>query len=362
MFDEVQLEQIWPKVDMDGEIAKNEAETLSEEIDQFEDQFDSFEEINESSLSSLCFSQKSDVDLSSSKETRKMITAQESRKLNQRNKGESKTEYECDKCGKKLKRKHSVRLHMVVHDNAFVKHSYLPCHLRRKHCEKKYQKQSSKQMKSSFQCDICGKELLNANKLIYHMGTIHTDGEFKCKLCDHIAKNKYQQNTHFTRVHKRDRCCEICGHWFSSKDFGLHMKPKNHVYPYTCSVEGCLRAFTTTNGLGKGIIEQTLTLNSFDFSSTSNFFCLFNLDAHERFFHKKVLMVRSARYVTEHFQRYRNFNELLRQIKSNLFVNLTIFSLSNFSSRSFFAAKVCDSCGIRSKLKSIIKLSRDLIK
>lgn len=231
--------------------------------------------------------------------------------------------FQCKKCGKNYKRssllsKHLKEMHATIDDlveqSARVMCDY--CGIVSQNKETLYHHLSNRHfphLRSSIEkkikCDVCDEKMISKNQLKHHINTVHNVGEFKCGQCDFVAHNKYLAIKHNYNVHRRDRFCELCGHWFSVFDYVQHSQIRPHVFPYTCTIEGCQRPFAAKNALGEHFIFE-----SGSFKTTSDFnliVCLFKMHMKDFSTIKYLLVVRFVRYVKDHFQLCRNFNGTL---------------------------------------------------
>lgn len=136
---------------------------------------------------------------------------------------------ECDLCGAKTQ----FPAQMIAHMNLY--------HM-------KYPKM--------IKCNMCDDSFVTYYRLIYHKRKVHEVGEFNCDQCDAKFDNRHYLVRH-VKKHKKNRFCELCGEFFDDRDFISHMRVKNHVYPYSCNVEGCSKKFTTEIRRGRHLFDES---------------------------------------------------------------------------------------------------------
>lgn len=109
----------------------------------------------------------------------------------------------CDICGKQLKNKHCLTVHMrIQHINV-----------------------------QNFQCEFCNESYKSISGLKYHIAQYHSKSfeVFKCSLCDFETKQEFLLRRHIKR-HNPDKTyiCSECGRSFGSLD-----SLKSHFYTHT---------------------------------------------------------------------------------------------------------------------------------
>lgn len=109
----------------------------------------------------------------------------------------------CDICGKQLKNKHCLSVHMKIQHIAV----------------------------QTFKCEFCNESYKSASGLKYHIAQHHseTTESFKCSICDFETKQEFLLRRHLKR-HNPDKSytCTTCGRSFASLD-----SLKSHVYTHT---------------------------------------------------------------------------------------------------------------------------------
>lgn len=132
--------------------------------------------------------------------------------------------YQCQKCGKRFKYKHSWKKHNItVHSD-----------------------------KREFQCDTCGKTFKTKNYLCTHEINVHQQNiPFKCRFCEKSLKTKKILNYHIQQVHqKKERkfICSICFEAFvSPKDLLRHSKIHSKIKDFQC--DHCHKSFSRADNL-----------------------------------------------------------------------------------------------------------------
>jgi len=136
--------------------------------------------------------------------------------------GGSSPAFECDICGKPIRRKQGLETHKLTHSG-----------------EKPYQ------------CNICGKYFTQTSSLRVHT-KIHTrENLYGCPLCDKKFTTKQNMHTHMHKCYTSDKLpfeCDICGKPIKRKQ-GLDVHKMTHTgeKPYKCDV--CGKYFTQTSSL-----------------------------------------------------------------------------------------------------------------
>ena len=127
-------------------------------------------------------------------------------KKRKRNNREEKN-LECDKCGKRIARKHMKRHHKNVHQQVLLKGNRKPVVL---------DKPTSK-----FKCDNCTKTFNREENLIRHISDVHIKAyEFACQHCGNLFKRKQHLNVHVLDHHSpffTNFECHICQKKFRQK-------------------------------------------------------------------------------------------------------------------------------------------------
>ncbi|MBY9000961.1 MAG: C2H2-type zinc finger protein [Candidatus Heimdallarchaeota archaeon] len=98
---------------------------------------------------------------------------------------------------------------------------------------------SSKNNKSKFKCEECGKEFARKDSLQRHKKSIHLKVKFECPHCDYSAARNDYLKRHINSIHLnlRKYVCEICGEGFNQSGtlnrhiLTIHEKRK----PYECT-------------------------------------------------------------------------------------------------------------------------------
>ncbi|XP_058978040.1 zinc finger protein 486 isoform X2 [Musca domestica] len=105
---------------------------------------------------------------------------------------------------------------------------------------KKKSKSSQPKPKKTFPCNICGKEMISASKLRYHM-VMHTgEKDYLCTMCPKAYSTIYALKHHM-RAHTGERPyeCKFCGDRFlRPTTLKSHMRRHTGERPYGCEICG----------------------------------------------------------------------------------------------------------------------------
>ncbi|KAK0163888.1 hypothetical protein PV328_002573 [Microctonus aethiopoides] len=95
------------------------------------------------------------------------------------------------------------------------------------------------------ECDKCGKKLANKNSLKYHTKSMHTtERPYVCQFCDESYVSKEARLIH-ERIHTGERpyICKLCNMQYRcSSNLSQHMKVHSKIRPYVCQY--CDKSFT----------------------------------------------------------------------------------------------------------------------
>lgn len=257
MFDEIDISKF---DDRHARKVKVELVDIKQETDDIDDAFDDYDqcEVLDGDFSDLDSAPSTSVKTEKLNSTTIEKKTQKSKicatKVNfaAKTRKKSAENFFCEICGQLFKAKTEFQKHMKFHRRAKFTCDYcgktvtnkrlLLVHISSFHI---------KGLPTEMQCDICGKGFYSKCVFNYHRKVVHESGAYNCKMCDFVARNVYHLQSHRWKVHERKRFCDICGNWFSSRDIKYHMRVKNHIFSYKCTVDSCPKVFSTEQGLGE---------------------------------------------------------------------------------------------------------------
>lgn len=144
-----------------------------------------------------------------------------------------KEAFSCPTCGRIFKEGNTLKNHIRTH---------LP------HAEK-----------YSFECEICGKKVVNKFSLKYHISTIHEKTiQHFCHVCGRGFGNKSNLRSHLISHSTENVSCEICGGTFKNRiSLQSHKKvhKPEHLRKFAC--EMCNKKFHNANHLKRHLISHS---------------------------------------------------------------------------------------------------------
>ncbi|XP_046575904.1 zinc finger protein draculin-like [Haliotis rubra] len=148
---------------------------------------------------------------------------------------EHKPSVQCGTCGKILKSKGSLNLHVRRHTRDFnfscqlCGESFLINQLLKEHVAKVHKKTGV------VKCKFCGKVTTTFRGMREHVKE-HAGEEHKCHDCDMSFSTKTKLKRHMS-WHSKDFECNVCGKWFPSKgQLKIHsLIHDEHAQKYQCS-------------------------------------------------------------------------------------------------------------------------------
>lgn len=113
--------------------------------------------------------------------------------------------------------------------------------------------------KFAFECEICGKKLVNKWSLKYHIHTIHerVQAHF-CHLCGRGFGNKSNLRSHLISHSTENVSCDICGGIFKNRiSLQSHKKihKPDHTKKFSCPT--CDKSFHNRNHLNRHIVSHS---------------------------------------------------------------------------------------------------------
>ncbi|KAG4068814.1 hypothetical protein HA402_004962 [Bradysia odoriphaga] len=158
---------------------------------------------------------------------------------------ELKKEYICDYCGVKLKSKHALSKHFLIHTNTKTH----PCRF----CGKLFRLSSTTTIherqhtgEKPYQCHECGKAFISKGLLTAHK-KIHEDTTYPCHICGKVFRLPHGYRNH-VKTHRveRDHKCTICGKTFNTRIYWKRHMDIHSERKHKCHF--CDSTFNTGDG------------------------------------------------------------------------------------------------------------------
>ncbi|XP_065206771.1 gastrula zinc finger protein XlCGF57.1-like [Planococcus citri] len=103
--------------------------------------------------------------------------------------------------------------------------------------------------KRPFSCKLCTASFSARQGLNVHLRQVHSDKQFKCPTCDHVAKHKGKLMQHIKCVHDKPFTCDTCGYRTGEKGKLQHHIGSKHSLTMSFVCEVCGKGFGTNTSM-----------------------------------------------------------------------------------------------------------------
>lgn len=193
----------------------------------------------------------------------RMLSTWESLMAHRRKRSEGEKRHACSLCDQKFTTMTGLKIHIKFkHDKPTKSHDCPECgrHFKDSSVLKAHiRTHLPDEEKFAFECELCGKKMVNKWSLKYHIDTIHEKiVKHFCNICDRGFGNKSNLRSHLISHSTENVPCDLCGGIFKNR-ISLQSHKKTHkpesARSFACGV--CNKTFHNRNHLNRHMISHT---------------------------------------------------------------------------------------------------------
>ncbi|KAL0808614.1 hypothetical protein ABMA28_013053 [Loxostege sticticalis] len=171
----------------------------------------------------------------------------------------------CTECDKSFVFFHALKRHMAEHFGSFVC-DICGAHYFDRRTLDMHTKNSHKSEESRYSCHECGKLLKNKHSMFLHVSSVHKkEAAFQCSKCDEVFFSYKDRYRHMLDVHREAKIypCDSCGKVYTNtKNLREHNRTVHlKIFKHRCGI--CDRGFAQPSRLNEHVMSMHRNERSF---------------------------------------------------------------------------------------------------
>ncbi|KAL4229592.1 hypothetical protein ACF0H5_012630 [Mactra antiquata] len=168
-----------------------------------------------------------------------------------------KIKLQCEHCESSFKSDKKLNVHITNSHGQIYPYTCIPCNRKPFKTKEEYQRHKDQHPVQIYTCELCGKELKSKEGLRLHVLAHSGVKPYLCDQCDYRGRTSAQLKQHkFNHMDTKTEQCEHCGKAFFTKTkLREHIRYCRKEFNHHCSY--CQKGFPTASGLRKHVLMHT---------------------------------------------------------------------------------------------------------